>query len=727
MIYNIVRFLIMCAVLLSPIASAATDYYVDNAIGSDSNTGLSETAGASGPFANYYACVTQVNMNPGDTCFIKSGSGPYTVPASGLTLTRSGVSGNPITFRNYPGHTPVLACSGTVTSSSSCQSFVTSSLIQYISIIGLTIHNVNYAVHFSGGGDHFLIQSNHFYDTKSSSIQGKCAFCTVDRNWIHDNGDNAIVTAQNVQTTQQYGIYAVGQGWTISNNIIYRTTGFNIHIQGASDANPNLNGATAHVVNNTLGYSFNSSGIVVTTQGGGGLTGTIIENNIFFQPCYVPLSVASRCNTGAVGSFLGGGSVTRSAIQVSDMPSNANIIIRNNVSYDTEDTSGASFIFCVRSGIGYENEADCTALGWINPSNNSKTVNPTLTNAPTGSIPSPPDFTLTTSSTIAIDQGSTNSGTISYNGSAPDVGAFETMAFASCVVENATPTVGNISIQNNVNPPLQSVSTGFSMREDTGGGPASKTQSSSVISGTNQVDWTSTATFVSGSTIDTSYTTSTGTATDSANIGGTLNQPLFSFTNQSCTNNVSVGASYSFTQSRFAFYSFYGTESGGTRLPASGSADNVNKKIVPGGKIALRMKLNCQIADCPATAVILRYSKNSGAYTVMPDAFDAANIRFVGTGTISNVPSQGTATTERLTSDYASNVAGIVVRSSNAIPSFDFTQDSEGEVLYYIELDTDASEGDTYDFRLYKQDGSVLDTYSQTPRLTVTLLGAGVP
>jgi len=392
---------------------------------------------------------------------------------------------------------------------------------------------------------------------------------------------------------------------------------------------------------------------------------------------------------------------------------NLNPIFKNNIQF--RNTSNA----CVQTSewtqyvtnltIDYNNFYNCTSA----PSQtHAFAADPLFTNSAGG------DYSLTASSTM-LNAG-VNVG-YAYNGSAPEIGAFEALAFSSCQVAAGTPTVVNITFENNLNPPLLPASsvTGFSAREDT----VAKTVSSVARNGTNQMDVTVSSAFSSGTAIDFSY--SGGNVTDSALMGNTTNQPLLALTNQTCANNIS-GVSYAWTQSRFAFYSFYGTESGSTRLPAAGSADNVNKKIVPGGKIALRLKINCTGGDCPGSGFLLQYSKNGGAYAYVPDAFDAGNIKFIGIGTIANVPDQGTTTTERLTSDYASNVSGVVIRSSTAIPTFDFTQDSEGEALFYLQLDTDAAESDYYDFKLVQQDGTAI-TVSQTPRLTVTLLGAGVP
>lgn len=69
-------------------------YYVSSSTGSDSNNGLSEAA----PFATV-SKVNSLNLQPGDSVLFKCGDMWHANP---LIITRSGVSGSPITFGTYP-------------------------------------------------------------------------------------------------------------------------------------------------------------------------------------------------------------------------------------------------------------------------------------------------------------------------------------------------------------------------------------------------------------------------------------------------------------------------------------------------------------------------------------------------------------------------------------------------------------------------------------------------
>ncbi|WP_130733892.1 T9SS type A sorting domain-containing protein [Flavobacterium sp. J27] len=82
----------------------ATNYYIDPVNGNNSYNGLTEvTAKQTLTWFSYNTTFLQ----PGDTVFLMNGT--YT--ASGfaiLALRASGTTTNPITFKNYPGHTPIL-------------------------------------------------------------------------------------------------------------------------------------------------------------------------------------------------------------------------------------------------------------------------------------------------------------------------------------------------------------------------------------------------------------------------------------------------------------------------------------------------------------------------------------------------------------------------------------------------------------------------------------------
>src|SRR3972149_6400724 len=105
--------LVLCLVFFSfillPIAVRGQDspsgvtYYVSSSLGSDSNSGVSESA----PFASV-SKVNSLALQPGDTVRFMCGD---VWRADPLVITRSGSAGQPITYTSYPAgcvNQPVL-------------------------------------------------------------------------------------------------------------------------------------------------------------------------------------------------------------------------------------------------------------------------------------------------------------------------------------------------------------------------------------------------------------------------------------------------------------------------------------------------------------------------------------------------------------------------------------------------------------------------------------------
>ncbi len=107
--------------------SFAINYYV-SPNGDDSNNGLSITTAFQTIEKSTYA------VSPGDTVFIRNGIYSKTYPESLIAyLTISGTAQNPITFRNYPGETPILQMNATNWGA------ITINGCDYIIIDGITI------------------------------------------------------------------------------------------------------------------------------------------------------------------------------------------------------------------------------------------------------------------------------------------------------------------------------------------------------------------------------------------------------------------------------------------------------------------------------------------------------------------------------------------------------------------------------------------------------------
>jgi hypothetical protein len=89
-------------VVLTNVAPTNRTYYVEAARGSDTNRGVIESL----PFATIQAAANVAN--PGDTILIKNGVYREANNEAVAHIRRSGAPGAPITFKAFPGHTPIL-------------------------------------------------------------------------------------------------------------------------------------------------------------------------------------------------------------------------------------------------------------------------------------------------------------------------------------------------------------------------------------------------------------------------------------------------------------------------------------------------------------------------------------------------------------------------------------------------------------------------------------------
>jgi hypothetical protein len=503
----------------------------------------------------------------------------------------------------------------------------------------------------------------------------KCIDCLIEKNYFYSNHAYAIhINSASNAVTGMVIRYNLLEGRKATSG-----TSFGIFVDDASD---------------TLIYRN-----IILTKGGatGTQTGCIqlgsnaVRTLVYHNLCY------------GTGSGIG--------FQISGNATNSSVInnIWNNIT--------AASTFDLQAGSG------TTGNGNLCPSNDADISGACDVNTTTpGFVSAGTTFSLAAGA-AAIDAGVAIAG-YSYNGSLPDIGPFETVTHASCVVEDGDASTLRATYTNNAFPPMQITdSTGVTTRK----AGAANAPTAVTITGDNRLDLTLTNAIVNGNTVDWTYA-QTGDLRDSANIGGTLTQEALAHSQTSCTNNVGAAASHLFIQAAYKWHGLRGTEAAPVALrTAGGESENLNIKPMPGGKARLRFSVTCSTADCPPEAFYPYVDVNSaGSYAVVPDTFGSANIAFCGTGIEADVPTSGEATTDQL-STSGTFVAGALVRTSNAIPTVDLDNDpaSKTELEYCFVWDTDAAADATYDFRLRKQDGSVLDTYTVTPRATIQAIGAG--
>lgn len=590
----------------------------------------------------------------------------------------------------------------------------------------ITIRHLKLDENYGGGacsatigveGHHVTITDNEILNSQDMNIL--IGTSCISASCTHTEAQYAVVTYNVLHTPggdgTGYGIYSTQNNPTVEHNEIYSFKGFAIHIY--SDFGP--------VNNPIIRYNYIHDALrgrqTTTYIPCGGIivngSGSIVHRNV------IDLSTCeSDSDTSSPGIVVGyntaaAADITHNliyrsrgyGIRIGSTPTGAttiynNILFGNIVAAVSISPSFTGSVTYTHNAC--ESTATCT------------TSNKTTISAITDITASTSNFTHKSASS-GIDVGKVLSG--AYNGSAPDLGPFEVPVFGSCQI--STGTTIEVTMTNNVNPPMlpASSATTFTARKN---GSANTVSSVSRV-GDNMYQLTTSSSYVAGNTGDISW--ASGNLTDSALIGNTLNQGVVTaISNQSCVNNV-AGASYTLTQAAYRLHSLFGTEAAPVILPygvAGASAENFSSfTVFPGSKIRIRFSVTCASAACDDTGFNLYYSKNGGSYTSIPNTAGADAISFCGS--LSGIPSNGSATTNLLTT-AGTFTAGGFVSTSNAIPTVTgLVSGGKTENEYCVALSSSASSGDTYDFRMYKQTGSALDTYSNTPRLSVIPMAFG--
>ncbi|MDA3865999.1 MAG: right-handed parallel beta-helix repeat-containing protein, partial [Salinivirgaceae bacterium] len=309
---------------------SATNYYVSGT-GSDSNDGLSPTSA----FANIQTAADLTN--PGDVVNIMNGTYNQAIPwvysnhSTILVVNRSGEENAYITYKNYPGHHPVI-------SGENCRWGCVEILASYIKLEGLEIagnnQNITYAqarvyydyyeankpsvdwtylgeMNVNGlciGQGNLTTNTNHVevrncivHDFQGAGIGGgKCDYITVENNISYNNS--------------WYGMYATSGLSFNSAEDIDTNTGYKIIVRG----NIVYNNKCLIPWASHNGLLSDGNGIIIDTFDGSAYAGkTLVENNL---------------------SYFNGGSGIHSY-------NSSNVDIRNNTAYNNGQVVGYPEIF----------------------------------------------------------------------------------------------------------------------------------------------------------------------------------------------------------------------------------------------------------------------------------------------------------------------------------------------------------------------------------------------
>lgn len=683
---------------------AVTTRYVDNRVSNCSTYTPSTHTCGSGTALAYSTIQAAVNaMSNGDTIYVRDTGTPYTTQIHG---TKSGIGpgwSNMTLISGYNGEVPVVNLPSCIAASGSTG--------------GVDLFNLDHSVQFqdmiwdgtncTNGGATFRMGSFTPGTTPESDLPSYIRFLNIEvRNnpanvGVLADGNNIefinLKTHHNGSVTDQlgtHGVYfAAGGPMLMKNCQSYNNSGFGLQIY------PHPHDVTI-------------DGCVIHTNGlknGGGVGGitlccsnNVVKNNVLYD---------HPTGTGIAHIF-------------GDTPRNDSKIENNSIT---------GFNLCI--DVGKSGTVRPVVRNNICVGNSSNNINTTGSTSPVvaGNLQSGTaaaiwtnsaggNFTLKAGS-AAIDNG-LNIG-YAFNGSAPDQGAFETITFASCQVPSSATNKIRVTFNNNKSPPLLPASgvLTFTARKN-GSANAVNGSVTRIADGIFEIPLTNS--YAGGDTADISW--SSGNITDSSLVGNTYNQSFIgSLSNQSCTNNAAGAPTYTYTQAAYELHDSRGLETSPVILPygfgSAGAAENfANYKVTQGGKIRIRFSVVVGVSDAPPTAFTLFYS-TGGSYAQLPDSFGADNVQFCGTLSGLDIPANGGGTTNQL-STGGTFVAGGVIFTSGAIPTVTgLNTGFKTELEYCVAFDTDAT--GNYDFRVYQQDGTALDTYTMTPRIVLVPSAAG--
>ncbi len=331
-------FLILLIILFS-LQAEATNYYVDQSIGNNSNAGT-EIA----PWLTMIYGAKQ--LSAGDTLYVKNGTYATCVPTlnnppgytpnpdgydMGIMPANSGTSENPITIKVYPGHKPVI--DGTTANWST----IGSNQKNYIIFDGFKLYK---GIFYLNQCNNVIIQNCEMYGgwvhagdpSYTNMVFLRYAQnCTIQNNIIYGNKD----TAPDQQTNQAAVILHWSDDCIIQNNLFYDNV---IHYR-------NKCGDTTYGLRNIVRYNIFrdaiSTGIYM-----GGYAGASTDNKIY-QNIFIGNYSRISLNIGNPGTLIYNNvfyNGTNSGIVYGQIDENITNQVYNNIFYNMANCIGCDLL-----------------------------------------------------------------------------------------------------------------------------------------------------------------------------------------------------------------------------------------------------------------------------------------------------------------------------------------------------------------------------------------------
>jgi hypothetical protein len=241
---------------------SGTSTYIVATTGSDANPGT-----LAAPFATAQHCADVAQ--PGDTCQFRTGA------FAGFTPPRDGTALAMITFRAYPGESPVIdGAVGTVAGTSYPTTAINGSGRAYVVVDGLAVDGKSLA--YQG----IELTTSSFITIKNADVQGAIASgialtgghdITVRANTLHDNGKNNSPRGTVTDGTWGRGVWvdAIASNVTIVANTIYRNNGEGIKLSVHSN--------TVTIDSNVVSDNWNANILLESAQT------VTVKGNILFN------------------------------------------------------------------------------------------------------------------------------------------------------------------------------------------------------------------------------------------------------------------------------------------------------------------------------------------------------------------------------------------------------------------------------------------------------------
>ena len=307
----------------------------------------------------------------------------------------------------------------------------------------------------------------------------------------------------------------------------------------------------------------------------------------------------------------------------------------------------------------------------------------------------------------------------SFNGSAPDAGALEGPTKNNFSVNGATVTF----TWNNAFAPIVVVANP-TCRLNTGGGPVSDviTSCAAPSAGSNTFTCTLTTAAINTDIVDCSV--AAGAVQSSVLVGNlaasTGRASNLALTNSAVTNLTSAAAA-TLTQTHQQIYQLVGPANTALALLAftGGSAEDSNATLPSPSAFRVRTAVEDTVAAAPAGGLECWASEAGGAYAQIPASVNGV----CGVGVhlcMSPIPNLANfaVTTKRQTSALTFK-AGAVVQNQSSTPNVAWATNSETEQECAVQIASGVAGATTFDFRMRRAGGAVLDAYSVTVRVTV--------